>query len=140
VQPIRDKQYAEIKNELLEPYACEKIPQFIAGDFNTIHNDSSCYNHMVDSLKFTPCDLQGNRRYSYDYTHNDLVLGTFSKPQLIDYLFYSAPPQQALNGSMQIVVFSKKWNDKHKDLSDHFAVAGTFNYGKSPATTLASSK
>lgn len=129
VQPIRNKQYAEIKKELLQPYSHENIPQFIAGDFNTIHDDSVCYNPMVDTLQFTPCALQGERCFSYDYVHNDLVLGTCCKPQLIDYLFYSASAGQQLQGSMQIVVFRKKWSARHCDLSDHFAVAGTFYYG-----------
>lgn len=129
VQAIRDKQYTEIRKQLLEPYSRENIPQFVAGDFNTIHNDSQCYNHMVDSLKFTPCALVGDKCFSYDYTHNDLVLGTYCKPQLIDYLFYSSPSGQHLQGNMQIVAFCKKWSDKHKDLSDHFAVSGTFTYG-----------
>jgi len=136
VQPIRNKQYAEIKKELLEPYSHENIPQLIAGDFNTIHNDSACYNPMVDTLQFTPCALQGDRTFSYDYRQNDLVLGTYCKPQLIDYLFYSAPAGQQLEGNMQIVVFSKRWNEKHKDLSDHFAVAGTFTYGQGTAPVL----
>lgn len=140
VQPIRDKQYAEIKKQLLEPYSYENVPQFIAGDFNTIHNDSLCYNHMVGALKFTPCPLQGDRCYSYDYTHNDLVIGTSNKPQLIDYLFYSAPAEDEVRGSMHIVVFSKRWNDKHKDLSDHFAVAGVFSYGDDNSTAFAGTK
>jgi endonuclease/exonuclease/phosphatase (EEP) superfamily protein YafD len=141
VQPLRDKQYAEIKTQLLQPYANENIPQFIAGDFNTIHNDSLCYNHMMGALQFTPCRLLGDKCYSYDYTHNDLVIGTNNRPQLIDYLFYSAPAQDALQGSMQIVVFSKRWNGRHKDLSDHFAVAGTFSYGENnPPTAFIGTK
>lgn len=141
VQPIRDKQYAEIKSQLLEPYSHENIPQFIAGDFNTIHDDSLCYNHMINSLKFTPCALKGDRTFSYDYSKNDLVvLVPNNRPQLIDYLFYSAPPEDALRGSMQIVVFSKRWDEKHKDLSDHFAVAGVFSYGENNSTALAGTK
>ena len=136
VQPIRDKQYAELKKQLLEPYAVENIPQFVAGDFNTIHDDSCCYNHMVGTLKITPCPLQGDRCYSYDYTKNDLVIGTNNKPQLIDYLLYSAPADQQVHGTMQILVFSKKWDVKHKDLSDHFAVAGTFSYGVDNSTAF----
>jgi endonuclease/exonuclease/phosphatase family metal-dependent hydrolase len=134
VQPLRDKQYAELKQQLLEPYSNDNIPQFVAGDFNTIHDDSACYNHMVGTLKFTPCELNGDKCFSYDYTRNDLVIGTNNKPQLIDYLLYSAAPHQQLHGNMQIVVFSKRWNDKHKDLSDHFAVAGVFSYGESNST------
>lgn len=141
VQPLRDKQYAEIKTQLLEPYSHENIPQFIAGDFNTIHDDSLCYSHMVNTLKFTPCALQGDRTFSYDYSQNDLVvLVPDNRPQLIDYLFYSAPKEDNLRGSMQIVVFSKKWNDKHKDLSDHFAVSGVFKYGDDNSTAFAGTK
>jgi endonuclease/exonuclease/phosphatase family metal-dependent hydrolase len=140
VQPIRDKQYTEIRKQLLEPYSRENIPQFVAGDFNTIHNDSQCYNHMVDSLRFTPCTLVGDKSFSYDYTHNDLVLGTCCKPQLIDYLFYSSLPGERLQGHMQIVSFCKKWSDKHKDLSDHFAVAGTFTYGDGNPAIYAGTK
>ena len=140
VQPIRDKQYAELKKQLLEPYSNENVPQFVAGDFNTIHDDSSCYNHMVGTIQFTPCRLEGDRCFSYDYTKNDLVIGTNNKPQLIDYLMYSAPAKQQLNGSMQIVVFSKKWNVKHKDLSDHFAVSGIFNYGENNSTVFVGTK
>ncbi len=135
VQPIRDKQYAEIKKQLLEPYSQENIPQFLAGDFNTIHDDSCCYNHMVGTIKFNQCQLDGDKCYSYDYTHNDLVIGTNNKPQLIDYLMYAPTPQQQISGSMQIVVFKKKWDIKHCDLSDHFAVAGTFNYTDGMTTT-----
>ena len=112
VQPIRDKQYAEIKKQLLIPYSYENVPQFMAGDFNTIHDDSACYDHMVGTLKITPCQLQGDKCYSYDYTHNDLVIGTNNKPQLIDYLLYSSAQFQQIKGSMQIVVFSKKWGDE----------------------------
>ncbi len=137
VQPIRDKQYAELKKQLLDPYANDNIPQFVAGDFNTIHDDSSCYNHMVGTLKFTPCHLQGNRCYSYDYTKNDLVIGTNNKPQLIDYLLYSSAPVQPITGTMQIVVFSKKWDVNHIDFSDHFAVVGTFNYSESNSAVFA---
>jgi len=140
VQPIRDKQYRELKKQLLEPYSLENIPQFVAGDFNTIHDDSCCYNHMVNALKFTQCALEGDKCFSYDYTKNDLVIGTNNKPQLIDYLLYSAPPQQEISGSMQIVVFSKKWNVKHKDLSDHFAVSGTFSYGEGNSAVFAGSR
>ncbi len=140
VQPIRDKQYAELKKQLLEPYAEENIPQFVAGDFNTIHDDSACYNHMVAAIKFTQCPLQGDKCYSYDYTKNDLVIGTNNKPQLIDYIMYSAPPEQPISGNTQIAVFSKKWDVKHKDLSDHFAISGTFSYGGSTSTAFAEKK
>jgi len=128
VQPIRDKQYAELRQELLEPYAKENIPQIVAGDFNTIRADSSSYKSLVSSLNLTQCALQGERKFSYDYANNDFILNTPGAPQLIDYIFYSKAQMQQLTGTMQIIVFRKRWDMMHKDLSDHFAVAGTFSF------------
>jgi endonuclease/exonuclease/phosphatase family metal-dependent hydrolase len=128
VQPIRNKQYEEIHTELLEPYGKENIPQILAGDFNTIQADSCNYNTMVGSLKLTQCALQGDRTFSYDYSNNDFITNTPGKPQLIDYIFYSKAQVVQLTGTMQIMVFRKTWDVAHKDLSDHFAVAGTFNF------------
>jgi endonuclease/exonuclease/phosphatase family metal-dependent hydrolase len=128
VQPIRDKQYQEIHDELLVPFSKENIPQIVAGDFNTICADSCNYGSMVSSLKLTQCALEGERKYSYDYGHNDFILNTPGSPQLIDYIFYSKAQAQQLSGTMHIMVFQKQWDLMHKDLSDHFAVAGTFSF------------
>jgi endonuclease/exonuclease/phosphatase family metal-dependent hydrolase len=128
VQPIRNKQYQEIRTELLEPFSKENIPQILAGDFNTIQADSSSYGSMVGSLKLTQCSLQGDRCFSYDYGHNDFILNTPGQPQLIDYIFFSKAQLKQMTGSMKVVVFQQQWDENHKDLSDHFAVAGTFNF------------
>jgi endonuclease/exonuclease/phosphatase family metal-dependent hydrolase len=128
VQPVRNRQYAELRKELLEPYAKDNIPQFVAGDFNTIRADTTSYSKMVSTLKLTQCSMEGDRSYSYDYAHNDFILNTPGSPQLIDYLFYNKAAKQQLGGTMHIVVFQKRWDFLHKDLSDHFAVAGTFNF------------
>lgn len=128
VQNIRKIQYEQIRKELLEPYTEENVPQFVAGDFNTIQADSSNHSQLVDSLKLTQCPLVGEKCYSYDYGNNDLILPPMSAPQLIDYVFYSKPGYPALEGKMHIVAFRKKWDSMHIDLSDHFAVAAEFNF------------
>jgi endonuclease/exonuclease/phosphatase family metal-dependent hydrolase len=128
VQNIRKIQYEQIRKELLEPYAEENVPQFVAGDFNTIMADSNNHSQMVDSLKLTQCSLTGEKCYSYDYGNNDLIYGPTGQPQLIDYVFYSKPGYPALQGNMHIVTFRKQWDNTHVDLSDHFAVAAEFNF------------
>lgn len=128
VQQVRNRQYAEIEKELLAPYKMNDVAQLVVGDFNTIHDDSASYGKMVNTLKLTPCELTGDRCYSYDYGHNDLIIGAAEQPQLIDYLFYSGTEKQNLQGNMHIQVFRKKWDNNHSDLSDHFAVAGIISY------------
>ncbi len=128
VQGIRKIQYEQIRKELLEPYAEENVPQFVAGDFNTVMADSNNHTQLVDSLKLTQCALVGEKCYSYDYGNNDLILPPISAPQMIDYVFYSKPGYPSLQGNMHIVTFRKQWDTNHVDLSDHFAVAAEFNF------------
>ncbi|MGP8217228.1 MAG: sphingomyelin phosphodiesterase [Bacteroidia bacterium] len=133
VQAIRAVQYNQIRKELLEPYAEENVPQFVAGDFNTIEADSNNHSQLVDSLKLNQCTLEGEKCYSYDYGHNDLIVTLanqpqLTRPQLIDYVFYSKPGHLELEGKMHIVTFRKQWDAAHCDLSDHFAVAAEFHF------------
>ena len=128
VQGIRKIQYEQIRKELLEPYAEENVPQFVAGDFNTIAADSNNHTQLVDSLKLTQCKLEGDKCYSYDYGNNDLILPPMGAPQLIDYVFYSNPGYPNLTGRMEILTFRKRWDSNHEDLSDHFAVSAEFSY------------
>jgi endonuclease/exonuclease/phosphatase family metal-dependent hydrolase len=127
VQPIRQKQYEQIQKELLEVYAQHNVPQFVVGDFNTIHDDTSSYNSMIGTMKVKQCSLEGDRCYSYDYSSNDFILGTTMTPQLIDYILYKKDGVLELDGRMYINVFRRKWDAKHSDLSDHFAITGEIN-------------
>lgn len=133
VQAIRAIQYNQIRKELLEPYAEENVPQFVAGDFNTIEADSGNHSQLVNSLKLNQCPLTGEKCYSYDYGHNDLIVTLqnqpqLTRPQLIDYVFYSNQGHPTMQGDMRIVTFRKKWDNNHVDLSDHFAVAAEFHF------------
>ncbi|HTB06776.1 MAG TPA: sphingomyelin phosphodiesterase [Bacteroidia bacterium] len=128
VQPIRNVQYAQIRTELLERYAEDGVPQFVAGDFNTIQADSGSYTRLVSTLKLTQCPLEGDRCFSYDYGNNDEIVGPQGPPQLIDYVFYSNKENASLVGKMHIMVFRKQWDSTHIDLSDHFALAAEFQF------------
>ena len=122
VQNIRNSQYEQIKTELLEPFSQEYIPQFVVGDFNTMRSDSTSYKQMISTLHATQCNMVGNINYSFDYNQNDLIKGTEEKPQLIDYILYKVTPGMEVTGNMWVKIFKKKWNIRHKDLSDHFAI------------------
>jgi endonuclease/exonuclease/phosphatase family metal-dependent hydrolase len=126
VSEIRKKQYIQIRKKLLEPYAQSNVPQFIVGDMNTINADTLAYNQMLNILKVEQCVFEGEHCFSYDRLKNDLLLESNDKPQLIDYIFYDRKESANLQGKMLIKIFRKKWNDINHDLSDHFAVLGTF--------------
>ncbi|MGZ4037694.1 MAG: sphingomyelin phosphodiesterase [Bacteroidia bacterium] len=125
VTGIRQKQYNQIRKELLEPYALKDIPQFVVGDMNTMQDDSLYYRQMIRSLDVAQCSLEGDIGYSYDRTRNDIISSS-DKPQLIDHIFYKSMGANVLESKMLVKIFRKKWSTVHDDLSDHFAVLGTF--------------
>ncbi len=123
VRDVRRTQYKQIEVELLDAYRKKNIPQFVAGDFNTIKDDTVSYRQMVDIMNVSECSLKGDLCYSFDYSSNDFISNQPVKPQLIDYVFYRNGGDRKVVAQTCVKMFRKKWNDKHKDLSDHFAVS-----------------
>lgn len=134
-QKIRALQCEQIRKELLEPYAEEGVPQLLAGDFNTMHHESEKYEQILNILRAKQFSLHGEHTFSYDHTVNDLIKGEKEKPQLIDYLLYAckehykSEPHKS-DARMFINVFRKQWHEKFYDLSDHFAIAGEFQFSQ----------
>jgi endonuclease/exonuclease/phosphatase family metal-dependent hydrolase len=126
-QSIRKLQCEQIRKGLLETYAKENVPQFLVGDFNTIHHEPSSYEQMLSTLQAKQCLLEGEHIYSYDHDKNDLIKGIENNPQLIDYILYTNH-EPKFNAKMFINVFRKQWHSKFQDLSDHFAVSGIFQF------------
>lgn len=126
-QRIRKLQCEQIRKELIEPYAEEGVPQLLAGDFNTIHHESEKYEQILNILQAKQFSLHGEHSFSYDHTVNDLIKGK-DTPQLIDYILYRGNEHQKLDARMFINVFRKQWHQKFHDLSDHFAIAGIFQF------------
>ncbi len=127
VREIRKSQYLQIKKELLEPFAQSDVPQFVVGDMNTINADTLVFNQMIDILKVEQCVFEGEHHYSYDRLKNDIIFKSKDKPQLIDYIFFDKKNRANLQGKMAVKIFRKKWSSINLDLSDHFAVLGTFS-------------
>jgi sphingomyelin phosphodiesterase len=128
-QKIRKLQCEQIRKELIEPYAEEGVTQLLAGDFNTIHHESEKYEQILNILQAKQFSLHGEHTFSYDHTTNDLIKGMKDKPQLIDYILYTGNEEHTkLDAHMFINVFRKQWHQKFHDLSDHFAIAGIFQF------------
>jgi|SRR6185312_3759930 len=132
-QKIRALQCEQIRRELLEPYAESGVPQLLAGDFNTMHHESEKYEQILNILRARQFPLHGEHTFSYDHTANDLIKGEKEKPQLIDYILYTCNDHHKnehhkFDTRMFINVFRKQWHEKFHDLSDHFAIAGVFQF------------
>ncbi len=126
VRNIRYKQYIQIRKELLEPFSQKDVPQFIVGDMSTMRDEKLSYNDMVNCFDVKQCAFEWENIYSYDRTKNDIIFNSADRPQLIDHIFYKSMGSEILASKMLVKIFSKKWSHLHKDLSDHFAILGTF--------------
>jgi len=123
---IRRSQLMQISTELMKVYAQANVLQFVVGDMNTIQTDTTEYNQMLNVLNVKPCTFVGENNYSFDRRKNDIIFKSDDFPQLIDYILYNKKDKNLLKGNMLIKIFRKKWDLQHSDLSDHFAVLGTF--------------
>ena len=126
VRHIRKAQYQKISKELLEPYALAKVPQFIVGDMNTSAEDTLSYTQMLSILKAKQCLFQTKHNFSYDCSKNDLINDNNAAPQLLDHILFNNKEADMPEGSMFVKIFRSRWDEFHADLSDHFAVMGTF--------------
>jgi endonuclease/exonuclease/phosphatase family metal-dependent hydrolase len=126
VHKTRKEQYQQLSEKLLKPYAREKVPQFVVGDMNTSDDDSLSFKQMLSILDVKQCVLEKKTCFSYDCSKNDFIINHHSRPQLLDHIFFNKKGVKSMEGNMLVKVFRKKWNKFHSDLSDHFAVLGTF--------------
>ena len=127
VRQIRNEQYQKISKQLLEPFAQSKVPQFVVGDMNTSNEDSLSFKQMLGILKVNQCVFNSKRNYSYDCSKNDIIKDENAAPQLLDHILFNKKDVAALEGTMNIKIFRKQWDELHTDLSDHFAIIGTFS-------------
>src|SRR5580692_1153635 len=63
-QNIRKLQCEQIRKELMEPFMEDGVPQFLAGDFNTMHHESENYEQMLNILRAKQFSLFGEHSYS----------------------------------------------------------------------------
>ena len=111
---------------MLEPYAQTKVPQFVVGDMNTSNEDSLSFRQMLGILKVSQCVFDSKLNFSYDCSKNDIIKDENAVPQLLDHILFNKK-ETAVEGIMFVKIFRKQWDELHSDLSDHFAIMGTFS-------------
>jgi endonuclease/exonuclease/phosphatase family metal-dependent hydrolase len=122
---IRESQFLEIKNQLIDVFAQDSIPLFICGDMNT-GSGSDLYNKMLSILDATDGCFEGNITHTIDNVNNDMTHSTKSK--VIDYFLVRNKTQKEISIVRTVSVLKKRWNKNHQDLSDHFGVAATIQF------------
>lgn len=118
---IRERQLAEIRNLLLQPYFDKSIPQLICGDFNIEKNDSETYRGMLELLDATDGEFSSGIRYSYDEVENTLLRKPEGRKKLIDYILLRND-ELVLRIERKIRAFQRMVGEELHHLSDHYAL------------------
>ncbi len=127
---IRQQEYEEIYQRLLEPYSCDNVPQFIVGDMNTPSIDTSGYYSMIRIYQCRDGNLSGDMKYTYDGKNNPLVIhADRSLQHQLDYILIRNNCCPLDFEQRQIIKFQYPWNPSLRDLSDHYALEGEFEIG-----------
>ena len=127
-QKIRNIQYLEIRDSLLEPFRKDDVPQIICGDFNTDKGDRVSYTHMISTLRVPDYEVHGACLYSYDGLHNDLMAPGYKSQDIFDYIFLEPNGIASTSATRTFRRFSDAWSHHHTDLSDHYAVTAQISF------------
>ena len=118
---IRESQYREIKQQLMDPYKEPGIPQFFVGDMNTKQDNKEAYEHLLSTMEVEDGALSGENQYSSGGNINDFK-DHDAKPHLIDYILCKKNGAKVHFAQRCVKIFKCDWSKEHKDLSDHYAV------------------
>ena len=129
-QRVRKKQYIDISEKLINPLSEKNVPLFVIGDMNTAKKDTSSYNDMLKILNIEDGVLNGGDEGSYNVNENDLKEKKSKNRQdretqsikIIDYILFQPNGIQPKSFTREVKIFQHAWDEKHKDLSDHYAV------------------
>ena len=116
---IRNLQYQQIKNEIIDPYFSDTIPFILAGDLNTTKNTSS-FAKMMDLFQLNCSDLNEKRPFTYDSQNS------WNQPNYnvwIDYLLHNLDQQKIMEH--YIIRPTMQFKNKTMDLADHYGIALT---------------
>ena len=118
---LKLSQYQEA-GALLKRHEQAGVPQFAAGDFNTVKGNEKLYPYLVDALKAEDGEISGDLKFTSDHLMNDMENMDSTKRRVIDYVFYKSNGVKAISASRYAREFEQRWSAKHKDLSDHNAI------------------
>ncbi len=135
---LRYSQCVELHNRLLLAHERLDVPQIVCGDFNiNRHRSESGYQYMLEVLRAVDGVSRGGNRSSYDRAVNDLTTESGTQQDLIDYVLLRHADQPRMAGERRIKIFQHPWTNKHRDLSDHFAVEAEIPFPVAPRAIAA---
>lgn len=114
---IRASQVRQIKNELIDVYHTPGTPLIVAGDFNISKFDPNGLDSMLTILEMEDYELDGDQKYTFDFTLNDL--GDGKSKGVIDYVYFKPEKLKMKTTSRRIPLIEKIWSKKRKSLADH---------------------
>ncbi len=126
---LRTRQCCEIKEQLLNPYYREDIPQLICGDFNIEMDDKHHYDKMLLTLDAKNGELSGNVKVTYDELNNNLARLTTGRSRTIDYVLVRNS-ELIHNIERKVQTFLAKVGGVETNLSDHYAMEFSVNFGQ----------
>jgi endonuclease/exonuclease/phosphatase family metal-dependent hydrolase len=118
---LKESQYAEA-GALLKRHEQAGVPQFAAGDFNTKKGKPVLYDTLVRALNAEDGNISGDLLYTSDHALNDMEGYDTTKRNIIDYVFFKGNGVRPISSTRYIRKFEQRWDAKHVDLSDHFAM------------------
>jgi len=134
-EAVRNSQFAQMK-DLLEAQARTGVLQLVAGDMNTARDNENAYQEMVTILNAADDKvLMPEDTYcatasatSWGCPNNTLIPDKLKgKTALLDYALVRNPKPRARPRSIfterVLRTFTSPWSDKHKHLSDHYAIS-----------------
>ena len=139
----RKKQFASLKKFIDKMKIPESEPVILGGDLNMDLISKAGrkeVNNVLKQIKFSLPKIIGHK-YSHDNTTNDFLDPKAEKPQLLDYILYSKNHLQPKRATAEVLIPRTKrpwcakilrsdssWKKGQFDLSDHYPVAGYFEY------------
>jgi len=130
-QKVREKQYAQIKKELLDKHRRDGVTQLLAGDLNTPKEMKDGYSNMLSSLDMKDGITHGPQglKYSWAGKLNDLIGSDYQgKGQLLDYILIDKRKNPIVKVVRKLKIMQHLWSERHKDLSDHYAIDAVIKF------------
>lgn len=120
-QDTRQKQYEQIKNELLNKYKKTGVPQIVAGDLNTDYlSHPDWYKQMLETLGATHEKITQGQVYTHECGEKRVPYQT-----ALDYILYIANGREGRVISKIFETTHPNYNFSKSYLSDHYGVQGT---------------
>jgi sphingomyelin phosphodiesterase len=125
----RQRQYRQIREQLLDPNRAEGVPQILLGDLNTDYYDPQYYPPMLEILGLQDAYGRQSPAYTCDHRHNYFLMNNGSTSACaIDYVLYRENGRKLTFTNTHMRMLRRTWKPNVDELSDHFSVESTISW------------